>query len=222
MGTGWKRFRDGTEEQNPSWSFFGSILGMDFAMIMLAMTYRRGSLIWEILTLWFLVFAVISWRNLGKSMKNEKKHLVSVCLLDRTFPDLVLLILLGILICNMDVGWNEYSREVERMFAHFWQPVFFLWQFFWIVITTGIVFFFIVVLYMSLMRHIYREALRKKLFFCMAKDFLQDRVQRRRKKLEERQQVLLEKGEAAKFLRRRMLFILCGQNLVFLAAGLWI
>ncbi len=103
MDTGWKRFRDGTKEQNPSWSFFGSILGMDFAMIMLAMTYRRGSLIWEILTLWFLVFAVISWRNLGKSMKNEKKHLVSVCFLDRTFPDLVLLILLGILICNMDV-----------------------------------------------------------------------------------------------------------------------
>lgn len=222
MDTGWKRFRDGTEEQNPSWSFFGSILGMDFAMIMLAMTYRRGSLIWEILTLWFLVFAVISWRNLGKSMKNEKKHLVSVCFLDRTFPDLVLLILLGILICNMDVGWNEYSREVERMFVHFWQPVVFLWQFFWIVITTGIVSFFIVILYMSLMRHIYREELRKKLFFCMAKDFLQDRVQRRRKKLEERQQVLLEKGEAAKFLRRRMLFILCGQNLVFLAAGLWI
>lgn len=221
MDTRWKRFRYGTEDRNPSWSFFGSVLGLESAVFMLAMTYRRSAWLWEVLALWFLVFSIVSWIHLGKSMKNEKKHLLPVDLLDRTFPDLVLLLLLGILICNMDAGWYDYSRDIERMFEYFWQPVIFLWKFFWLFVTTGLLLFFIVILYMSLMRHIYREELRKRLFFCVAKDFLQDRIRRYREGREEQRLIRLEKGEAAKLLRRRMLWILCGQNLIFLFAGFW-
>lgn len=221
MDTRWKRFRYGTEDRNPSWSFFGSILCLEAAVSMLAMSFRRSSWFWEVLALWFLMFSAVSWIHLGKSMKNEKKHLLPVDFLDQTCPDLVLLMFLGILVCNMEVGWNEYSRNVENAFYYFWNPLIFLWQSFWLLVTTGILIFLAVLLYMSLMRHLYREALRRKLFFYMAGSFCRKKYQRYQENREERLQNRLEKGEAAKLFQKRLLWILCGQNLVFLLAGFW-
>ena len=221
MDTKWKKFRYGTEERNPSWSFFCSILCPGFTAVMAAMVFRRPSLLWEVLTLCFFVFSAVSWVHLGWNMKNGKDHLFPVGLLDKTFPDLVLLMLLGILICNMDVGWYDYSCNVERMFLYYWQPVLFLWWFFWLLFTAGTIVCIMVILYMSVMRHLFREKLRKRLFFCMIGNFIKDRVRICRRSREARLQACLEQGEAAKLFRRRLVAFLCVQNLVFLLAVLW-
>ena len=68
MDIRWKKFRYGTEERNPSWSFFGSILCLEFSLIALAMAYQRnnGMWTWGILGLWFLVFSAISLVSLSR------------------------------------------------------------------------------------------------------------------------------------------------------------
>ena len=131
-------------------------------------------------------------------MKNGKDHLFPVGLLDKTFPDLVLLMLLGILICNMDVGWYDYSCNVERMFLYYWQPVLFLWWFFWLLFTAGTIVCIMVILYMSVMRHLFREKLRKRLFFCMIGNFIKDRVRICRRSREARLQAWSGTGRGCK------------------------
>ena len=43
MDTRWKRFRYGTEDRNPSWSFFGAVLCLGVAATAFALGYYRGT-----------------------------------------------------------------------------------------------------------------------------------------------------------------------------------
>ncbi len=220
MDTRWKRFRYGTEDRNPSWSFFGAVLCPGFAAIMLALS--RGGWFWTIPAFCFLVISVISWIHLGQSMKNQKKNLVSVRFLDGTFPDLILVLLLGILACNLDVGWQDYSHTVKLMFQFLWQPLIFLWYFVCLMFLSGSPCLFMVILYMSVMRHRCSEKLRRKLFFSRLKKFGKEKARTLQNRWGMRQLARVEKGEAAKLFRRRQIWLLCGQNAVFLMAILWI
>ncbi len=134
MDIRWKKFRYGTEERNPSWSFFGSILCPGFSLIALAMGYQRNSGIWTwgIVGLWFLVFSVISLVHLGGCMKNEKENLIPVRLLDKTCPDLMLSLFLFFLFFMLFVldwdgntGWWSYSHMVSVGFRYFRQSFMF-------------------------------------------------------------------------------------------------
>lgn len=217
MDTRWKKFRYGTEDRNPSWCFFGSIVCPELALVAFALGYWRGGA-WLMAGLWFLVLSAVSLVCLVQGMKNEKKNLIPVELLDRTCPDLILFLLLTILFFSLFVvdwggntGWWSYSHTVHTVFRYFWQPVLFLWEFFSLLFMVGTIVVFSVVLYMSLMRQIFREKLCRKLFFFR----LMERWRRYRMRC-------AEKGEAARVFRKRQLWLLCGQGLIFLLTGLYL
>lgn len=220
MDIRWKKFRYGTEERNPSWSFFGSILCPGFSLIAFAMAYQRnnGMWTWGIVGLWFLVFSVISLVHLGRCMKNEKENLIPVRLLDKTCPDLMLSLFLFVLFFGLFVldwdgntGWWSYSHMVSVGFRYLWESSFFWWELFLMFFMVGTIILFAVVLYMSTMRQISREKLRKTLFFSR----LQNKWRRYRL-------ASVERGDAARVFRRKQLFLLCGQGLIFLLLGIYL
>lgn len=218
MDTKWKEFRYGTEERNPFWSFFGSVLCLDFALTAFALAYQRGSGIWTMTGLWFLLFSVISLANLGRDMKNEKENLIHVRQLDKTCPDLMLFLLLSVLFFvlfvsdwNGNNGWWSYSHTVNRIFRYFGWSASFLWEFVLMFFMVGAIIMFAVVLYMSVMRQIFREKFRKKLFFF--------RLKERWKKY---RMFHAQKGDAARHFRIRPLLLLCGQGLLFLLTCLYL
>lgn len=229
MDTRWKRFRYGTEERNPSWSFWGAVLCPGFMLILLAYAYWRGSGFWLMTGSWFLVFSAFSWVHLSRLMKNEKKNLFPVRLLDRTCPDLILaavLLVVGSYLMTEgwsgNTGWWSYSHMAGQALYYFSNPVLFLWYFFSSFFITETIVLFVVVLYMSVVRHMTREKLRKKLFFVHMKEYAQKKVTKWRRKWEKYQIACMEKGEAAKIFRRRQLWPLCIRNLAFLLVCLYL
>lgn len=218
MDTKWKKFRYGTEDRNPSWSFFGSASGLECAATVFALGYWRGDLIWIMAGLWFLAFSAVCLVSLGRAMKNEKKHVVPVELLDKTCPDLVLFLLLAILFLvlfvldwNGNSGWWSYSNMIGTLFQHHWWPFFVRLEIILTFFMSGTVVLFGIILYMSVMRHIFREKFRKKLFFVRLKE-----------KWRGRQTAGMKRGEEAKLFRKKQLRLLCWQGLVFLLAGLYL
>ncbi len=229
MDTRWRRFRYGTETRNPSWSFFASVLCPACMLICLALDYWRANGFWIVTAAWFLVFSVISLVHLGRLMKNEKGNLLSVGLLDRAWPDLILFLLLTILFFFLFVldwhgnsGWWSYCHAVNRAFRYFWQPIIFLCDFAAIFFSTGTMVFFFVVLYMAVIRQGFREKLRKKLFFPQVYGRLEKKGRRLWKRWEENRILRAERGNAAKIFRRRQLLLLCGQGVFLFFTGLYV
>ena len=215
MDIKWKKYRYGTEDKNPAWSFFGSVLCPVGTLIALALAKCRGSGICLVTSLWFLVFSVISWIHLGRMMKNEKKNLLPVGILDNTCPDLVFFILFCILLFNLDSGWWGYGYMVHNIFCFAWNPIVLLYRFFFFFFMTGTIILFMVVLYMSIMRHLSREKLRKKLFLFKIKVLLKNRREQFSSHWEAYRTFQAEKGEAFRTFRNRQLWLLCGQGLLF-------
>ena len=197
MDTKWKNYKYGTEERNPSWSFFGSAICPGCTLILLALA-ERGNGTSLVLGLWFLLFSVISVLHLCRAMKNGKTNLVPVEFLDKTFPDLILAVLLCVLVLNGESGWWRYSYMVNSIFGSFRYPVIFLRRFFSLFFMTGTIVLFTVVLYMSVMRHISREKLRKRLFFFQAKVLLKNKSEVFLKRWEVYRVFRAEKGIASK------------------------
>lgn len=229
MDTRWKKFRYGTETRNPSWSFFCSVLCLTFLLICLALVCWRAAGFWIVTGAWMLVFSVISLVHLGRIQKDEKENLFPVRVLDRTWPDLILFLLLTImgffffvLDWNGNSGWWTYCYMINHIVSYFWQPVIFWFQFTAVFLATGSIVFFLVVLYMSVMRHRFREKLQKKLFFPPVYERIQKKGKGFRKRWEEDRILRAERGDAAKIFRRRQLFLLCGQGLAFLLISLYL
>ena len=229
MDTRWKKFRYGTEGQNASWSFFGSILCSVFALTAFALLSWRGSGVWMAAGLWFLVFSAVSLVHLGKTVKNEKENVFPVRIFDKTYPDLVLFLLLAILASflftegwNGNSGWWQYSHMVNQAFCCYWQPLLFLWYFSGVIFITGTIVAFSVILYMSLMRQLYREKFRKKLFFFRLDEFIRKKWKNYQKKWEKNQTARMKKGEAAKIFRGKQMKLLCGQGLLFALVCLYL
>ncbi len=213
MDIKWKSFRYGTEKMNPPWSFLGSALCPGAVLTALALARRRDSGVCLATGLWFLVFSVICLVHLGRMMKNERKNLLPVHLLDRTCPDLVLFFLVCILLCNGDSGWWSYISVVDIVFGDCRQSVIFLWRFCSLFFMTGTVVLFSVVLYMSVMRHLFREKLKKKLFFYRAERFIKRKFGKR---WEVYRILRAEKGRPAKKFRQRQMNFLAVQGIALL------
>lgn len=212
MGTRWKRFRYGTEERNPNWSFLGAVFGVVCSLFCCAMAENTGNMIWVTFGAWLVVFSIVSLRSVRHLMKNDKKNLIPVEYLDRTYPDLVLATLFLLLFWNRDVLWRSYRRTV-RSVMYFWGvpehfPAFLLLFF-----STGTLVLFALVLYLSVVRHMAREKLRKKLCFFRVKSWGSSVLTDRQQKWRRYQKDCLKKGHASKYLIRNLLFLLAFQAL---------
>lgn len=229
MDIRWKKFRYGTEQRNPSWSFFGSVLCPTAALILFAAAYFRGNGFFLVAGLWFLVFSAVSLVHLYRIMGNEKENLFPVGLFDRTLPDLVLSLLLAALCFflfgwgwNGNSGWWTYSYVVSQTLSKYWLPLIFLIGFLKVVFLTGTIVLFLVILYMSVARHLSREKLRKKLFFRQVRERAFKKIRHVRKEWNERRLIRIERGKTVRIFRRRQLWFLGIQGAIFLLGCLWV
>ncbi len=213
MDTRWKRFRYGTDERNPAWSFWGAVVGVACSLFFCAMAENTGNMIWVTFGAWLVLFSIVSLRNVSALMKNEKKNVIPVEFLDRTYPDLVLVVLFLMLLWNRRVLWRSYCRSVNYVIFTFGVPEC-SFSFFLLFFSTGILVFFTLVLYLSVVRHLTREKLRKKLCFFRMKSQVRDVLRRGQKRWRRSQEACLKKGDAAKYLFRRLLSLLAVQSIV--------
>lgn len=217
MDTKWKRFLYGSETTNPAWSFFGALLCPEGALIFLVLAGYRGSLVCLAAGVWFLVFSAVSLLHLSRLLKNDKNHLFPVRLLDHTWPDLVLSVICVLLL--------RYGRELLWTFAcllddtldYFGISYGFLEQLFVLVFVSETVILFLVLLYMSLVRHLTHERLCRKLFFCQMEKGLKKRRRKFRKWWDEYWLTCAKGGKREKRFRRKQLWLLCIQGLFFLS-----
>ncbi len=96
-------------------------------------------------------------------MRNDKKNIIPLELLDKTYPDLILVVFISLLIVNWYPLWHSYLRIVHKVI--YIDTSEYGASFALVLFTVGTIFFFALALYLSVVRHLVREKLRKELFF---------------------------------------------------------
>lgn len=178
-----------------------------------AMAENMENMIWLTMGLWLLVLTAVSSRNLWYLLKNEKKNLLPLELLDRTYPDLLLCVLAVGTFWNQKLLWRSYRRAVRAEMAFFGVPEYFF-SFLMLFFVTGTVVLFVEVLCLSVVRHAVREKLRKKLFFLRIKNGLGKRIYKVQKAWQRYQEACLRKENASKFMMKKYLTCFLAQVLV--------
>lgn len=222
MDTRWKKFRYGSETCNPAWSFFGALLCLECMLLFLTLAVYRGDIVCAAAGTWFLIFSLLSLRHLGGLMKNDKNNLVPIALLDHTWPDLVIGILLVFLFLYGRELWGIFAYLLDDIFEYFWTAFSFLGQFLLIFFASETVIFFLVILYMSLLRHMSHERLKKKLFVFQTGKEWKKKWKRFRKWWDTYWFAGVKGGKKEKLFRRKQLWLLYVQGLFFLLACLYL
>lgn len=114
MVTRWRKFRYGTEETNPSWSFYTSVLCMGVMLILYGYSETSGDLSVWAYSFVFGILLLVSLAHLNMTVCNEKSCAVPVRLLDGRWPDLWLTALLGILFLSKDRFLFDYCEAVAE------------------------------------------------------------------------------------------------------------
>lgn len=217
MDTRWKRFRYGTEDTNPSWSFYGVVICLSFTLIFCGAAGDNDY--WWIVGCGFTILSVMFLAYLNIQMGNGKDEPVPIRLLDGKWPDLWLALFLCGVYLNRHLLWSRYNMAVNRVFDRIGFMDEFFVLFLFLFFSTVSVAAAVVFLVMSLTRHLYKNKWMKTLFFYR----LSGRLKRERRKLEEAQASLTSQGKAVRIWRRRRLCFLCLRfalaSIVLLYAG---
>lgn len=214
MDTRWKRFRYGTEERNPSWSFWGAMLGVLTSLFFCAIADDSRNLAWLLMGVWMVILGFFSLRHMGGLMRNDKKNIIPLELLDKTYPDLILVVFISLLIVNWYPLWHSYLRIVHKVI--YIDTSEYGASFALVLFTVGTIFFFALALYLSVVRHLVREKLRKELFFYQMRHQVHRLWTMGVFKWREHEESVLEQSGGAKLLKWRYVQILAMEAVVFL------
>lgn len=217
MDTRWRKFRYGTEEQNPSWSFFGALICPECAILLFALAFIRGDIVCLAAGFWSVIFSIGSLVHLGRLMGNDKEHIFSCRLLDGTWPDLILSVFLVFLVWNWRYLWRHFSYLVDDLFMNYWLWEDFLLRLFWIWFVTETMILSVVLLYMSVMRHIAHKKLCRKLFFCQMGTWADRKIESCQERWDAYRLRCAQSKEPEKRFRRRLLWPRHVQGACFLA-----
>lgn len=188
------------------------ILGAAISLFFCAIADNTGNLAWLLMGVWMAIFGLFSLRHIGQLMRNDKKNIIPLELLDKTYPDLILVVFISLLVVNWHPLWYNYLRIVHKVIyvdtSEYWLS--FLLVFF----AVGSILFFALVLYLSMVRHLTREKLRKQLFFYWLKYQVHRLWRMGVFKWREHEESVLEQSGGAKLLKWR-----CVQMLTIQAVG---
>ncbi len=182
MGTRWRKFRYGTEDMNPTWSFYVTIICLGLVLVICAYAEYSSDL-----TVWAYSFgvgtvALAGLAHLNLTLDNNKKCAVPIQFMDRKCPDLPLLVFLILLFLRRKSIWQIYYTAVGDILDLLNDAE---------MVLLGAVLIFLVVLLpivpvvylqMSVTRHLLKEGLAKSLFLYRLLDFTGRKI----KKLRER------------------------------------
>ena len=112
MGTRWRKFKYGTEEKNPVWSFYVTIICLGLVLVVCAYAeYSSDFSVWAC-SFGFGALALASLAHLNLTLDNEKKCAVPIRIMDRKCPDLILLVFLAVLLLRWKSLWRIYYTAV--------------------------------------------------------------------------------------------------------------
>jgi len=182
LGTRWRKFRYGTEEKNPTWSFYVTIICLGLVLVICAYAEYSSDL-----TVWAYSFgvgtvALAGLAHLNLTLDNKKKCAVPIQFMDRKCPDFPLLVFLTILLLRGKSIWEIYYTAVGDILNLLDDAE---------MVLLGAVLIFLVVLLpivpvvylqMSVTRHLLKESLAKSLFLYRLLNFTGRKI----KKLRER------------------------------------
>lgn len=222
MGTRWKKFRYGTEKENPTWSFYTTVLCVGLVVMVCAYAEVSGNLSVWAYSFIFGILALASLAHLNTTVCNEKKCAAPVQIADRRWPDLILTVLLGTLFFAKDRFWFDYSRAVADsvyLLDYSDTAAFGIVLLVFLTIPPAVL---IVFLLMAVTRHLLSKKLISSLFFVR----LVRRIRTEGEKLAERwyqhQQEAARRGEAVKRWSRGRHLMLLGQTVLMLAAIIYV
>lgn len=186
------------------------ILGAVISLFFCAIADDTKNLAWLLMGVWMAILGLFSLRHIGQLMRNDKKNIIPLELLDKTYPDLILVVFISLLAVNWYTLWHSYLRIVHKVIhidiSGYWL------SFLLVLFTVGTILFFALALYLSVVRHLAREKLRKRLFFYQAHRLWRMGVLKWR----EHEETVLEQSGKAKLLKWRYVQILTMEAVVFL------
>lgn len=189
------------------------ILGTMVSLFFCAIATDTGNLFWLTMGVWMAILVFFSLRHIGQLVKNDKKNIVSLELLDKTYPDLILAVFITLLSFNGSLLWYNYQRIIYKVIYR--DTMRYLLSFLFLLFTVGTIIFFVLTLYLSVVRHLSREKLRKRLFFYRAKYQIHRLFTRGLLRWREHQASVFEQAGGAKLLKWRYVQTLTMQAVIF-------
>lgn len=222
MGTRWRKFRHGTEDANPTWSFYASVICIGFVLMICGYAEVSGDLSVWAYSFAFGILALVSLAHLNTTVCNEKKCAVPIHTMDGKRPDLLLAVLLGILFFTKDRFWFDYCRAVTDClylldYSDTGLP--------------GIVMLFVllvppaalmVFLLMAVTRHVMSKKLVQSLFFVRLIRRIRKEGETLADKWHQYQERAARRGETVKRWSRRRHLVLLGQTVLMLGTIIYI
>lgn len=203
MGTRWRKFKYGTEEKNPVWSFYVTIICLGLVLVVCAYAeYSSDFSVWAC-SFGFGALALASLAHLNLTLDNEKKCAVPIRIMDRKCPDLILLVFLAVLLLRWKSLWRIYYTAVGDILNLLNDAE---------MVFLGAVLIFLVVLLpivpavyfqMSVTRHLLNESLIKSLFLYRLLGLAGREIKKLRERWNCYRTESVRKGEAIKRWNRR-------------------
>lgn len=217
MGTRWRRFRYGTEEINPTWSFYTTVLFMGLTLLNCGLSEYYVDLSGWAYSIVFGIIAIASLGHLNLMISNEKEYAIPIQILDGTYPDLVLMVILGVVFWKWKNIWQVYYLAVGDIISDGSYGLMMLVNIALVLFLTATPIAFLVFLLMSVTRHLTNKKLEKTLFVSLFWMFARKTGKRILERWNIHQEEYVRHGRTAKlwFRRQRLLGIV--QLIVMLA-----
>ena len=198
MATRWKKFRYGTEDVNPTWSFYATVFFLGLVAISFGLVSYSYDSLWWVFVFGSVVLALVSLGHLNLMMCNGKQCGVPVGILDGRWPDLFLTLLLGMLLWNRQYIWYVYYAALESALDLMTYAEFMLLGILMLLLLVYPAVTVLVFLVMSVTRHLCAEEIESPLFFEWFFEKIKHRYERLQKKWNAYRIYRAEQGEAVK------------------------
>ncbi len=198
MATKWKKFRYGTEDVNPTWSFYATVFFLGLVAISFGMVSCFYDSLWWALVFASVVLALVSLGHLNLMMCNGKQCGVPVGILDGRWPDLFLALLLGMVLWNRQYIWYAYCSTLESALDLVNYAELLLLGILMLLLLVYPAVTVLVFLVMSVTRHLCAEEIESPLFFEWFFEKVKHRYERLQKKWSAYRVYRAEQGEAVK------------------------
>lgn len=222
MGTRWKKFRYGTEDVNPTWSFYTTVICMCFILIILGYSEVSGNLSVWAYSFVFGILALASLAHLNSTVCNGKSCAVPIRILDGRKPDLMLAVLLGIWFLAKDRLWFHYFRAVADAldlmdFEDTILPGILMLLFLTVPFVILLLF-----LLMAVTRHAVSKKLMHSLFFVQLYGVIREKGEKIFRQWQNHQEEIARGGEPIKRWSRRRHFVLVLQVCLLTGSGIYV
>lgn len=227
MGTRWRRFRYGTEDVNPTWSFYTTVFFLGLTLLNCGLSEYYVDLSGWAYSIVFGIIAIASLGHLNLMVSNEKEYAIPIQILDGTCPDLFLMVILVVIFLKWEDIWQVYYLAVGDIICGGSYGLMVFVDVAVVLFLTATPVAFLVFLLMSVTKHLTEKELGKTLFIARLWQVIRKMWKLTLKQWNIHQEEYVRHGKAARlwFRRQRLLgifqLIVMSVVLIYIGAVLW-